>query len=64
MTEQIKSQPEELEPRKYHIDIRSCIDPLCNGELYELEYMENFNWITAEFKCTKCAKEFTVKIEV
>jgi len=49
--------------RKFQLDIRSCIDPNCTGEVYEVEYMEQFNWITAEFKCSVCGKEFTVKVE-
>ena len=56
--------PDESEQRTYQIDIRACIFPQCNGEVYELDYLEAINWITAVFKCAKCSNEFTVKIEV
>jgi hypothetical protein len=51
------------EERQYQVDIQKCIDKKCNGEVYEIEYMERFNWITAVYKCSKCGREFTVKIE-
>ncbi len=50
-------------PRAFRIDIRKCIDPACEGEVYEIEWYENVNWVTAVFKCARCAKEFTVKVE-
>ena len=55
---------EKSNDRKFQIDVRSCIDPECNGEVYEVEYMEQFNWITAVYKCSKCGREFTMKVEV
>ena len=51
------------EDRRLRVDIRSCIDPTCPGELYEIEWYENVNWVTAVFKCALCKKEFTVKVE-
>lgn len=51
------------EARRLRVDIRACIDPSCPGELYEIEWYENVNWVTAVFKCALCKKEFTVKVE-
>ena len=54
---------EQPERRAVRIDIRKCIDPACEGEVYEIEWYEHVNWVTAVFKCGRCGKEFTVKIE-
>ncbi len=52
------------QPRNYRVDVRSCIDPKCTGEVYEVEYYELNNWVTVVFRCGKCGREFTVKVEL
>ncbi|MDP4219808.1 MAG: hypothetical protein Q8896_05170 [Bacteroidota bacterium] len=50
--------------RKYDVELCRCIHKDCGGEVYELAYDESVNWITAVYKCGKCGRDFTVKIEV
>ena len=50
--------------RKYDVELCRCIHKDCGGEVYELAYDESVNWITAVYKCAKCGRDFTVKIEV
>jgi transposase-like protein len=54
----------ENEERRFDVLIEKCIYPDCSGELYELLYDETNNWITVVYKCSRCGREFTVKIEV
>jgi hypothetical protein len=49
--------------RTYRLDIKRCMVRLCDGELAELSYYERNNWVTIEYKCTRCGQEFTVKVE-
>jgi len=49
--------------RMYRLDMKSCPLVSCGGELAELSYYERNNWVTVEFKCTKCEREYTVKVE-
>jgi len=49
--------------RDYILDLRRCIIRSCDGELAEMSYYERNNWVTVEYKCTRCGKEFTVKVE-
>ena len=55
----------DVHPRNriYRLDLKRCIVQLCGGELTELSYYERNNWVTVEYKCNRCSKEFTVKIE-
>jgi hypothetical protein len=52
------------EERNFRVDIHACIDPTCSGEVHELEYYELNNWVTAVFRCVRCGREFTVKLEL
>jgi len=52
------------EERKYDVEFTKCIFKECGGEIYELVYDELNNWITVVYKCAKCGRDFTVKIEV
>lgn len=55
---------EERETRKFDVELRQCIYKDCGGELFELMYDESNNWITIVYKCAKCGRDFTVKIEL
>jgi hypothetical protein len=48
---------------EYEIDLRCCIWRDCKGELVELESYALNNWITVVYRCTRCGREFSVKIE-
>ena len=50
--------------RKYDVELCRCIHKDCGGEVYELAYDESVNWITVVYKCAKCGRDFTMKIEV
>lgn len=52
------------EDRHYQIDVKRCFVRSCEGELAEMSYYERNNWITVEYKCNQCGKEFTVKVEL
>jgi hypothetical protein len=58
---------EQLDPypknRLYRLDLKRCIVQSCDGELAELSYYERNNWVTIEYKCNRCGREFTVKVE-
>lgn len=58
---------EHLDPypidRTYRLDLKRCVVQSCGGELAELSYYERNNWVTIEYKCNKCGREFTVKVE-
>lgn len=58
--EQINNYPTD---RMYRLDLKCCVIQSCGGELAELSYYERNNWVTIEYKCNKCGKEFTVKVE-
>jgi len=49
--------------RLYRLDLKGCPVATCGGELAELSYYERNNWVTVEYKCNKCGREFTVKVE-
>lgn len=49
--------------RRFDVALHRCIDPACGGELIEVEYFEAQNWITAGYRCARCKREFTMKIE-
>jgi len=49
--------------RAYRVDLKRCIVQSCSGELAEVNYYERNNWVTVEYKCNKCGREFTVKVE-
>jgi len=49
--------------RQYSLDLKHCIRRSCEGELAEMSYYERNNWVTAEYKCTACGREYTVKVE-
>jgi hypothetical protein len=58
---------EKLSPnddRRFDVELTRCIYKDCGGEVYELVYDELNNWITIVYKCSKCGRDFTVKIEV
>jgi hypothetical protein len=56
------SQPDPAK-RLYRLDLKGCPVAACGGERAELSYYERNNWVTVEYKCNKCGKEFTVKVE-
>ena len=49
--------------RIYRLDLKRCVVQSCGGELAELSYYERNNWVTIEYKCNTCSREFTVKVE-
>ncbi len=49
--------------RTYWPDLKRCVVQSCGGELAETSYYERNNWATIEYKCNKCGRVFTVKIE-
>lgn len=49
--------------RMYRLDLKRCIVQSCEGELAEVSYYERNNWVTIEYKCNACGREFTVKVE-
>ncbi|MEX0602525.1 MAG: hypothetical protein WD295_04230 [Bacteroidota bacterium] len=58
-------QPEQGYPkdRSFRLDLKTCPLQSCGGELAELSYYERNNWVTVEYTCDTCGREFTVKIE-
>jgi hypothetical protein len=50
--------------RHYKVDIKSCIDAKCGGELAEVSHYERNNWVTVELQCNTCKKKFVLKIEI
>ncbi len=61
----MSGEPEDTYPadRTYRLDLKRCMVQSCGGELAELSYYERNNWVTIEYKCNKCGREFTVKVE-
>jgi hypothetical protein len=57
------------ENRRFQVEILRCIYKDCReqhgdqGELFELMYDETINWVTIIYKCSRCHRDFTVKIE-
>lgn len=49
--------------RMYRLELKRCVVLACEGELREVSYYERNNWVTVEYKCNKCGREFTVKVE-
>jgi hypothetical protein len=60
MANDMDSYPHE---RMYRLDLKRCILQSCEGELAEVSYYERNNWVTIEYKCNRCGREFTVKVE-
>ena len=60
MENQEDQYPQE---RMYRLDLKRCVVQSCGGELAEISYYERNNWVTVEYKCNRCGREFTVKIE-
>lgn len=58
--EQLDQYPKN---RLYRLDLKRCVVQACDGELAELSYYERNNWVTVEYKCNRCGREFTVKVE-
>jgi hypothetical protein len=58
--EQLDQYPKS---RLYRLDLKRCIVQACGGELAELSYYERNNWVTIEYQCNTCGREFTVKVE-
>ncbi len=58
--------PDYLYPnsRTYRLDLKRCMVRTCDGELAEVSYYERNNWVTVEYKCNTCGREFTVKVEI
>lgn len=50
--------------RTYRLDLKKCPLQSCDGELAELSYYERNNWVTVEYKCDTCGRQYTVKVEV
>ncbi len=48
---------------EYEIDIEHCIWKDCKGDLVQLEAFARFNWVTVSYHCTRCHRDFTIKIE-
>ncbi len=55
---------QERDNRTFDVELCRCIYKDCGGELFELMYDESNNWITIVYKCAKCGRDFTVKIEL
>ncbi len=55
---------QEKDNRTFDVELCRCIYKDCGGELFELMYDESNNWITIVYKCAKCGRDFTVKIEL
>lgn len=49
--------------RTYRLDLKRCPVVACGGELAEMSYYERNNWVTIEYQCNTCARQFTVKVE-
>jgi hypothetical protein len=49
--------------RTSRLDVKSCLDQRCDGELAEISYYERNNWVTIELECEKCKRRFVVKVE-
>lgn len=49
--------------RTYRLDLKRCPVVACGGELAEMSYYERNNWVTVEYQCDTCGKQFTVKVE-
>lgn len=52
-----------MSERIYKLDLKQCPIAACGGELAEMSYYERNNWVTVEYKCNKCGRQFTVKVE-
>jgi hypothetical protein len=59
----IPSASVRQQERLFRLDFHRCIVASCERTLVELSYYERNNWVTAEYRCERCGKEFTVKIE-
>jgi len=51
------------ESAEYNIELERCIWRDCKGDLIELESAATLGWVVAVYRCTRCGREFTVKIE-
>ncbi len=48
---------------EYEVELTTCIWKDCKGNLVELEAFATNNWITVVYRCERCNREFSVKIE-
>jgi hypothetical protein len=48
---------------EYEIELERCIWKDCKGDLIELESGTTINWVMVVYQCTRCGRQFTVKIE-
>jgi hypothetical protein len=48
---------------EYEIELNHCIWKECKGDLLELESGTSINWVMVVYQCTRCGRQFTVKIE-
>jgi hypothetical protein len=48
---------------EYEIELERCIWKDCKGDLLELEGGTTINWVMVVYQCTRCGRQFTVKIE-
>lgn len=48
---------------EFEIELQRCIWKECKGNLIEVQAYAAFNWITVDYRCAKCGREFTLKIE-
>ena len=48
---------------EYDIELDRCIWKDCKGDLIELESGASINWVMVVYQCTRCGRQFTVKIE-
>jgi hypothetical protein len=49
--------------RTHRLDLKRCVVQSSGGELAEISYYERNNWVTIEYRCAKCGRRFTVKVE-
>lgn len=57
------NQDEYPPNRAYRLDLKRCPVVACGGELAEMSYYERNNWVTIEYQCNTCGRQFTVKVE-
>jgi hypothetical protein len=48
---------------EFEIALDHCIWKECKGDLIELESGTAINWIVVVYQCTRCGRQFTIKIE-
>jgi hypothetical protein len=60
MEERTENYPKD---RTFRLDLKRCVVQTCGGEMTEVSYYERNNWVTIEYRCNRCGREFTVKVE-